>query len=37
MVLLPENLYKERRWVTAEVLANHLLAEAFPRNEELGC
>ena len=36
VVLLPENLYKERCRKTAEVLANHLLAEAFPRDEELG-
>jgi len=36
VLLLPEHLCKERCRKTAEVLANHLLAEAFASDQELG-
>ena len=35
-VSVPENLHEKRRRKTAEVLANHLLAETFARDEESG-
>lgn len=33
---IPEKLSEERRWNAAEIVANHLLADTFACDEELG-